>query len=37
MNDFLTKPIDAQRLHQTLLRWILHRPGRAPGQADEGP
>jgi CheY-like chemotaxis protein len=21
MNDFLTKPIDAQRLHDTLLQW----------------
>jgi PAS domain S-box-containing protein len=37
MNDFLTKPIDALRLQQTLLRWILHRPGRAPGEADAGP
>ncbi|HYN60973.1 MAG TPA: response regulator, partial [Rubrivivax sp.] len=37
MNDFLTKPIDAQRLHQALLRWIPHRPGAAPGQVDDGP
>ncbi len=28
MNDFLTKPIDAQRLHQALTRWIApRRPG----------
>jgi PAS domain S-box-containing protein len=27
MNDFLTKPIDAARLHQTLLRWIAPRAG----------
>jgi PAS domain S-box-containing protein len=26
MNDFLTKPIDAQRLQQTLLRWVPRRP-----------
>jgi PAS domain S-box-containing protein len=25
MNDFLTKPIDAQRLHQALTRWIAPR------------
>jgi PAS domain S-box-containing protein len=25
MNDFLTKPIDAQRLRQALLRWIVAR------------
>jgi CheY-like chemotaxis protein len=29
MNDFLTKPIDAQRLHDTLLRW--HRTRSAAG------
>jgi PAS domain S-box-containing protein len=27
MNDFLTKPIDAGRLHQALVRWIARRPG----------
>ncbi|MGL6112878.1 MAG: PAS domain S-box protein [Rubrivivax sp.] len=26
MNDFLTKPIDAQRLQQALMRWIGRRP-----------
>jgi len=25
MNDFLTKPIDAQRLHDTLLHWSRAR------------
>jgi len=25
MNDFLTKPIDAERLRRTLLRWIATR------------
>jgi len=29
MNDFLTKPIDVQRLHQALLRWIGARRGQA--------
>jgi PAS domain S-box-containing protein len=29
MNDFLTKPIDVQRLHQALLRWIGVRRGQA--------
>jgi CheY-like chemotaxis protein len=29
MNDFLTKPIEAQRLHDTLLRW--HRTRSAAG------
>jgi PAS domain S-box-containing protein len=28
MNDFLTKPIDADRLRRTLLRWIRRSPGR---------
>jgi response regulator of citrate/malate metabolism len=27
MNDFLTKPIDAQRLQQALLRWVGSRRG----------
>jgi CheY-like chemotaxis protein len=27
MNDFLTKPIDAERLQRTLLRWVARRPG----------
>jgi CheY-like chemotaxis protein len=31
MNDFLTKPIDAQRLHQALVRWIERRPGAGAG------
>jgi CheY-like chemotaxis protein len=30
MNDFLTKPLDAQRLRDTLLRWALRTPARAP-------
>jgi PAS domain S-box-containing protein len=31
MNDFLTKPLDAQRLQDTLLRWLATpRPSRAP-------
>jgi CheY-like chemotaxis protein len=25
MNDFLTKPIDAERLRRTLLRWVATR------------
>jgi CheY-like chemotaxis protein len=31
MNDFLTKPIDAQRLQQTLVRWIAPRRAAAQG------
>jgi PAS domain S-box-containing protein len=27
MNDFMTKPIDAQRLHATLARWVARRTG----------
>jgi CheY-like chemotaxis protein len=27
MNDFLTKPIDAQRLHDTLLQWQRAKTG----------
>jgi len=30
MNDFLTKPLDAQRLHDTLLRWALRKTTGAP-------
>jgi PAS domain S-box-containing protein len=30
MNDFLTKPLDAQRLRETLLRWALRTRARAP-------
>jgi signal transduction histidine kinase/CheY-like chemotaxis protein len=31
MNDFLTKPIDAQRLQQTLVRWIAPRRAAVQG------
>jgi FixJ family two-component response regulator len=32
MNDFLTKPLDAQRLQDTLLRWLAtSRANRAAG------
>jgi CheY-like chemotaxis protein len=30
MNDFLTKPIDEQRLLQSLQRWVLRRPQPTP-------
>jgi PAS domain S-box-containing protein len=30
MNDFLTKPIDAQRLQQALQRWVARRPPLTP-------
>ncbi len=32
MNDFLTKPLDAQRLQDTLLRWVLAKASRAPAK-----
>jgi PAS domain S-box-containing protein len=34
MNDFLTKPIDAQRLQQALLRWVVARRAGAAQSAD---
>ena len=34
MNDFLTKPIDAQRLQQALLRWVAARRGSRPQGTD---
>ncbi len=35
MNDFLTKPIDAQRLHDTVLRWQRRRPSRSSTEPEE--
>ena len=34
MNDFLTKPIDAQRLQQALLRWVVVRRDSVAQNAD---
>ncbi len=35
MNDFITKPMDAGTLHQTLLKWLTRRPRRSsPEPAD---
>jgi len=34
MNDFLTKPIDAQRLQQALLRWVVLRRDSVAQNAD---
>jgi PAS domain S-box-containing protein len=37
MNDFLTKPIDAQRLQQALLRWVGSRRGSPQPQPADPP
>jgi len=37
MNDFLTKPIDAQRLYQALLRWVGSRRGSPQPQPADPP
>jgi CheY-like chemotaxis protein len=35
MNDFITKPMDASTLHQTLLKWLSRQPRRSsPEPAD---
>jgi PAS domain S-box-containing protein len=36
MNDFLTKPIDAQRLRQVLSRWVVDHPRSAFGAPPRG-
>ncbi len=40
MNDFITKPMDASTLHQTLLKWLSRRPKQsssAPAAASRQP